>query len=158
VVDDHRDSADSLSSLLRRLGHHVRVAYDGRSALAIAEGWRPDVAILEIAMPGMDGYELARRLRAGLSGREMVLIALTGFDDDAYRRLAMEAGLDRYLVKPVSLDVLVASVMGSRSTTRLIPASPEVAYADRGPSFAVDDDAEILGGTTQGKPGDDLAA
>jgi CheY-like chemotaxis protein len=158
VVDDLRDSADSISLLLRMLGHQVRVAYDGQSALAIAEGWRPDVAILDIAMPRMDGYELAGRLRAGLSRRDIVLIALTGFADGVHRRLAKGAGFDHYFVKPVSLEVLVASVMDSRSTTRLIPESPEVADADRRPSFAVDGDAEILGGTAQGAPGDDLAA
>src|SRR5579885_2147926 len=72
VVDDVRDSADTLSSILRLLGHHVRTAYDGPAALAIVDEWRPDVIISDLAMPGMHGYELARRLRAGPRGRDIL--------------------------------------------------------------------------------------
>jgi CheY-like chemotaxis protein len=113
VVDDVRDSADTLSNILRLLGHQVRAAYDGQAALAIAGEWRPDVIIADIAMPGMHGYELARRLRAEHRGRDVLLIALTGFADDECRRRSKEAGFDHHFVKPVSLDILVSSVTGS---------------------------------------------
>jgi CheY-like chemotaxis protein len=113
VVDDVRDSADTLANILQLLGHQVRAAYDGLAALAIADEWRPDVIIADIAMPGMHGYELARRLRAGLLGRDVLLIALTGFADDEHRRRSKEAGFDHHFVKPVSLDTLVASATGS---------------------------------------------
>jgi CheY-like chemotaxis protein len=115
VVDDHHDCANSLSILLRLRGLHVRTAYDGHAAFVVADQWRPDVAILDIGMPRMDGYELARRLRAGHPGQDIVLIALTGFVGDDYRRLSTEAGFNHHFVKPVSLDILVASAMGSRS-------------------------------------------
>jgi CheY-like chemotaxis protein len=113
IVDDLRDSADGLAVLLGLFGHRARAAYDGRAALAIADEWRPDVAILDIAMPGMNGYELARRLRAEHPGREILLIALTGFGDDEHRRLATEAGFDHYFLKPVPVDILVGSATGS---------------------------------------------
>jgi CheY-like chemotaxis protein len=113
VVDDVRDSADTLSSILRVLGHHVRTAYDGHAALAIADEWRPDVIITDIAMPGMHGYELARRLRAEPRGRDVLLIALTGFADDEHRRRSKEAGFDHHFIKPVSIDTLIAAATGS---------------------------------------------
>jgi CheY-like chemotaxis protein len=111
-VDDHRDSADSLSRMLGLHGHRVTTAYDGPGALVAAtESW-PDVAVLDLGMPGMDGHELARRLRAQPRGEEVVLIALTGWEGEEYRRLSGEAGFDRFLVKPVSLDALIAAVEG----------------------------------------------
>jgi CheY-like chemotaxis protein len=113
VVDDSRDSADGLSIVLRLLGHDVQTAYHGDAALVIADEWLPDVAILDIAMPRMDGYELARRLRAAHRGRDILLIALTGFAGDDYRRRSMEAGFDEHFVKPVSPDILVACATGS---------------------------------------------
>jgi CheY-like chemotaxis protein len=112
-VDDVRDSADTLSNILRLLGHHVRAAYDGHAALAIADEWRLDVIIADIAMPGMHGYELARRLRAEPRGRDVLLIALTGFADEEHRRRSKEAGFDHHFVKPVSLETLVATATGS---------------------------------------------
>src|SRR5690349_17162727 len=75
VVDDFPDSASSLALALRWAGFQARAASDGQSALAIVEAWRPDVAILELALPGMDGFELARRLRGGPGGHELLLIA-----------------------------------------------------------------------------------
>lgn len=115
VVDDDRDSANSLAAVFAVLGFRVERAYDAPAALAIAERWRPDVAIVDVAMPGMDGYTLARWLRAGPWGRDVVLIALTGFTGDEHRRRSIEAGFDDYLVKPARIDVIVASVKGSRS-------------------------------------------
>jgi CheY-like chemotaxis protein len=113
VVDDLRDSADGLVVLLGLFGHRVRAAYNGHAALAIADEWWPDVAILDIAMPGMDGYELARRLRAEHPVREILLIALTGFGDEKHRRLAMEAGFDHYFIKPAPVDILIGAATGA---------------------------------------------
>ncbi|MBV9343891.1 MAG: PAS domain-containing protein [Gammaproteobacteria bacterium] len=100
VVDDNRDAADALGLILQLSGHEVRVAYDGRSALALAQGFRPAAVLLDIGMPRMDGYALARALRAEPWGREMLLVALTGWGQDEDRAQADEAGFDAHLAKP----------------------------------------------------------
>jgi PAS domain S-box-containing protein len=105
VVDDVKPSADTLSMMLAGLGQEIRIAYDGWSALAVAEEFCPDVAFLDIAMPEMDGYEVAKRLRQ-ISGCRPVLVALTGYGQEEDRRRALEAGFDHHLVKPASLDAL----------------------------------------------------
>jgi DNA-binding response OmpR family regulator len=111
VVDDHRDSADSLAWVLALFGYRVATAYDGPSALAAIEV-PPDVAVLDIGLPGMDGYELAGRLRSQPGGEDIVLIALTGWGGEEFRRMARGVGFDRFFVKPVTMDSLVA-VIGS---------------------------------------------
>jgi signal transduction histidine kinase/ActR/RegA family two-component response regulator len=108
VVDDFHDSADSLAALLRLLGHEVRVAYDGPAALTIAEAFRPEAALLDIGMPGMDGIELATRLRRERPSGDLLLVALTGFGRDEDKRRSLEAGFDNHLVKPVDLAALNA--------------------------------------------------
>ena len=105
VVDDVADSAASLAELLEIWSHKTRVACDGASALKAAESFRPNVALLDIGMPGMDGFELARRLRAE-HGREIFLVALTGYGQSQDREATQEAGFDAHLVKPVDLNVL----------------------------------------------------
>ncbi len=113
VVDDNAAFADSFSRLVGRWGHDCQRAYDGPAALAAAEHFRPDLAVLDIGMPGMDGCELARRLRQ-LPGLEcLVLIAVTGYSDEAHRRQCDRAGFAFYFVKPADpadleslLDVL----------------------------------------------------
>ena len=105
VADDNRDAADSLARLLSLYGHDVRVAYDGAQALELAGEWRPAVAILDIGMPLVDGYEAARRLRAK-HGRAIALIASTGWGQEADRQRAAQAGFDRHLTKPVDPQVL----------------------------------------------------
>jgi CheY-like chemotaxis protein len=110
VVDDNRDSADSLAVLLEMLGYRVETAYDGRRGLKAAIESRPDVAVLDISMPGIDGYALARRLRARPGGEELRLIALTGWADERSRRLSREAGFDHLLVKPTAIEALVAAI------------------------------------------------
>ena len=99
VVDDHVDAADSLALLLRMEGHQVRVARNGPDALDAVRSERPDAILLDLGMPGMDGYEVARRLRQG-EGRNVFLIALTGWGQAEDRRRTREAGFDHHLVKP----------------------------------------------------------
>lgn len=106
VVDDNADAAQSLARLLSRGGHHVEMAYDGPSGLRIFGRVRPQVVVLDIGLPGMDGYEVAERLRASPGGTDLLLIALTGYGQEADRRRALAAGFDLHLVKPVDLDVI----------------------------------------------------
>ena len=106
------DGAESLATLLRLGGHNVRLAYDGRSALDLAASTRPDVVFLDIALPGVDGYEVARRLRAGDAMRGIALIAVTGFGRDEDVQRARGAGFEHYLVKPVDPRLLMG-LLGS---------------------------------------------
>jgi CheY-like chemotaxis protein len=108
VVDDNRDSADSMMLLLRALGHETRACYRGEAALAAVPQFRPEVVLLDIALPGIDGYEVARQLRGMRGGAALVLAAMSGFGRDEDRDRAREAGFDRYLVKPVDREALVA--------------------------------------------------
>jgi CheY-like chemotaxis protein len=101
VVDDNEDAATMIALSLRRLGHTLRVVHDGPSALAIAVEFLPDVALLDLGLPGMDGYELARRLRALPGLARVRLVAVTGYGQDRDRALTHEAGFDLHLVKPV---------------------------------------------------------
>ena len=106
VIDDNVDAAESLAMLLRLKGHEVRVAHDGPSGLKLATSYRPDMVFLDIGMPGMDGYEVARRLRQ-LPGLDNVrLAALTGWGQQEDRRRTAEAGFDNHLVKPAELEAL----------------------------------------------------
>jgi PAS domain S-box-containing protein len=114
VADDNQDAADSLGTLLRSMGADVRVVYDGRSALAALETRRPDVALLDIGMPMMDGYELARRIRERSDSDEIVLIALTGWGQTDDRRRALEAGFDHHVGKPAEVSELRALMLSLR--------------------------------------------
>jgi two-component system CheB/CheR fusion protein len=105
VADDNRDTADSLQRVLALYGHEVRVAYDGAAALSVGEQFRPRVAILDIAMPGTNGYDVARALRSKHGG-QVTLVALTGWGQDADRRRALEAGFDYHLIKPIDPNEL----------------------------------------------------
>jgi PAS domain S-box-containing protein len=106
VVDDNKDAALSLATLLRLQGHDVQVAYDGITALEVAASHRPKVVFLDIGMPGMDGYEVARRLRTQRGLESVVLAALTGWGQQADRRRTAEAGFDHHLVKPLDAKAL----------------------------------------------------
>ncbi len=106
VVDDNADAAESLAMLLRLWGHDVAVAQDGPAALRTAAARPPEVALLDIGLPGMDGYELARLLRQQPGPGRAVLVALTGWGQEEDRRRAREAGFDHHLVKPVDLSAL----------------------------------------------------
>jgi CheY-like chemotaxis protein len=99
VVDDHADAADSLAMLLRMEGHQVRVARNGPDALDAVRAEPPEVILLDLGMPGMDGYEVARRLRQR-DGRGLLIVALTGWGQEEDRRRTREAGFDHHLVKP----------------------------------------------------------
>ena len=108
VVDDNQDAAESLAALLGFLGHEVRVAHDGASALATAAGYRPRLVFLDLGMPGMDGFEVARRMRRLPGLEDTVLVALTGWGQRDDRRRTEQAGFDHHFVKPVELDTLEA--------------------------------------------------
>jgi len=100
VVDDYPDNAESMAMLLRLDGHEVAVALNGLAALQAAQFHQPDVVLLDIAMPGMDGYQVARKLR-GIFGESLLLIAITAFGSDEARKSSEEVGFDLHLVKPV---------------------------------------------------------
>jgi PAS domain S-box-containing protein len=106
VVDDNRDAADSLTDLLELFGHEAHAAFDGAAAVAAAERLRPDVVLLDLGMPVMDGFETARHLRGLPGGGDVVLIALTGWGQDQDRRRTREAGFDHHLVKPTDIQQL----------------------------------------------------
>jgi signal transduction histidine kinase/DNA-binding response OmpR family regulator len=106
VVDDNTDAADLVVATLSALGHHAEAAHDGPSALALASRLRPDLALLDIGLPVMDGYELARRLRTVPGLDQVRLVALTGYGTDRDRERSMEAGFDEHLVKPLALERL----------------------------------------------------
>ncbi|WP_439627030.1 ATP-binding protein [Gemmata sp.] len=106
VVDDNGDAAESLAQVLGIMGHEVRTAHDGEAGVAAAAEFRPDVVLMDLGMPKVDGYEAARRIRAEPWGRAPYLVALTGWGADDDRRRVHTAGFDRHLVKPVALDAL----------------------------------------------------
>jgi CheY-like chemotaxis protein len=106
VVDDNRDAADSMATLLRMGGHDVHVAYDGSSGVALALAQEVDVALIDIGLPGMDGHEVAKRLRQHDQTAGMVLVALTGYGRDEDRSSSRDAGFDHHLVKPVQWEML----------------------------------------------------
>ncbi len=108
VVDDNRDAANSVATLLRAMGHVVVVAYDGSTALAYARDFHPQIALLDLVMPGMDGFDLARKLRNIDALKQMRIVALTGFAQDSYRDAAEAAGFEGRLLKPASADELGA--------------------------------------------------
>jgi signal transduction histidine kinase len=106
VADDNNDALESLATLLQLSGHEVYTAANGAMALEAAEQHRPEVALLDIGMPKLDGYEVARRIRAQPWGQRITLVALTGWGQDSDRRRSQEAGFDSHLVKPLDLDKL----------------------------------------------------
>ena len=117
VVDDNRDAADSLAMLLRTSGNDIRTAYDGAEAVQLAHDFEPEVVLLDIGLPNMDGHEVAQRIRQEPWGRRTCLIAVTGWSDEADRARSRAAGFDHHLVKPLDTSHL-AQLLGSveRST------------------------------------------
>jgi CheY-like chemotaxis protein len=106
VVDDSKVQAKSLSMLLELMGHEVRLAYDGPSALQLAAEFIPDVALIDVGLPGMNGYEIARRIREQPELRHMVLIAQTGWGREEDRETSRQAGFDHHLPKPIDHQLL----------------------------------------------------
>ncbi|MGE0127313.1 MAG: PAS domain-containing protein [Blastocatellales bacterium] len=106
IVDDNIDSAESLAMLLQLDGHEVHIAHDGLAALEEAHAFQPDVMLLDINLPEMDGYEVARRLRREAAMKGMTLVAMTGYGQEEDRQRTLEAGFQLHLVKPVDLDML----------------------------------------------------
>ena len=106
LVEDNPDAAESLRVLLELAGHEVRVASDGLRALKVVDEFEPELAFVDVGLPGIDGYELATRLRAHPSCRSTLLVALTGYGRDKDKKRANEAGFDHHLTKPVDFDAI----------------------------------------------------
>lgn len=106
IVDDNEDATVMLGMLLEALGHRIQTAFDGPAALDTALEFRPHVALMDLGLPGMDGYEVARRLREQAIFKDVVLVAMTGYGRESDRQLSREAGFDHHLVKPADFDKL----------------------------------------------------
>lgn len=123
VVDDNQDQAETLARLLRVMGHEVRVAFDGLSALAAAADLVPDLALVDIGLPGINGFEVARAIRQQPLLRHAVLVAQTGWGQDEDRRRSIEAGFDHHMVKPLDFDA-VRKILASLPAGRQQPSEP----------------------------------
>ena len=108
IVDDNRDAADSMGMLLELLGNEVYVAYDGEQAMCVTAEQRPNVVFLDIGLPLMNGYDVARSIRKQPWGSEIKLVALTGWGQQDDRQRAQEAGFDRHFVKPLDYELLTS--------------------------------------------------
>jgi CheY-like chemotaxis protein/two-component sensor histidine kinase len=117
IVEDNADAAESLAMLLELLGHHVRIVHDGAAALAEARADAPDVMLVDIGLPGMDGYAVARAIRDDAALGAITLVALTGYGREEDRLRTVAAGFDHHLVKPVDIDKL-QGLVGTRVATR----------------------------------------
>ena len=126
VVDDNVDSADSFGQLLEMLGNEVRTANDGEAGLEVAAQFRPDVVLMDIGMPKLNGYEAARRIREHPWGGGTVLVALTGWGQEEDRKRSTDAGFNHHLVKPVETDALMKLLAGVKKATGSIAPSPTV--------------------------------
>ena len=107
VVDDNADTARGMELILKFNGHDVQTANDGRAAISVAQVYRPDIVLLDIGLPGMDGYQVAARLRQEESSKGAVIIAVSGYGQEEDRRRSQEAGFDHHMVKPVDHDALL---------------------------------------------------
>jgi two-component system CheB/CheR fusion protein len=121
VVDDNPDAADSLAMLLRLEGHDVRIARDGRAALEGAQAYLPRVVLLDIGLPGLDGYSVARHLREQPGTRDALLVAISGYGQEEDRQRSRQAGFDHHLVKPIDFSEL----------QQVMPALPAAVSAAR---------------------------
>jgi DNA-binding response OmpR family regulator len=121
VVDDNEDAAESLGLLLGFAGSQVRKARDGLGAVSVADEFRPQVVVLDIGLPKMNGYDSARQIRRRPWAKEVLLVALTGWGQEADRRRSKEAGFDHHLVKPVDIAQLTTLL---QQTARRLGAQP----------------------------------
>ena len=134
IVDDNVDTAEGLGRLLKRAGHQVALAHEGRQALDRARTFSPDAIVLDIGLPGMDGFEVVRLLRAEPCGVDALIVAVTGYGQEEDRRRTLDAGFDHHLVKPVEFAALTKLLEGpalkkspraslARSSAAISPAS-----------------------------------
>ena len=107
LVDDNIDACTMLSHALRAQGYGVQTTHNGPDGVRVAQQWRPDIVLLDIGLPGLDGYEVARRLRAAEATSKVRLIAMTGYGRATDIRLAREAGFDAHMVKPFDFDEMM---------------------------------------------------
>jgi CheY-like chemotaxis protein len=114
VIDDNRDAVDVFGLLLKKLGHRVHTSQSGESALEQIETLQPDLVFLDLGMPHIDGYEVARRMRRHPKLKDARIVAVTGYVDRRRREMALEAGFDEYLIKPTSIADIQAVIEGTR--------------------------------------------
>jgi DNA-binding response OmpR family regulator len=124
IVDDNKDAADSMALLVETAGHRVRTAYDGEEALDLASAFAPDVLLLDLGVPGLNGFEIARRIRGQPWGKTVSLIAVTGWGQEHDRRRTAEAGFDAHLIKPVGTADLLSALKACRQPARHISEAP----------------------------------
>ena len=137
VVDDNRDAAEMVATVLEMEGHESKAVNDGMQALACVDEYEPEVIVLDIGLPGIDGYEVARRLRRLPKTRDALLIALTGYGQSADQQHARDAGFDHHLVKPTDMDAVVRLIARWHEThPGATPRERLDAAALRTPSFS----------------------
>ena len=125
IVDDNGDAADTLATLVRLNGHQVQVAYDGPSALTIAKAFQPAIVILDIGLPGLDGYAVAERMRDDVTTRNSMLIAISGYGQPMDESRSIQSGFDLHLVKPVEFSSLQAVLHSDRWASPPLQVSKE---------------------------------
>jgi DNA-binding response OmpR family regulator len=124
IVDDNQDAADTCAAFLELAGHHVQTAYTGGDALKLAAVFHPHVVLLDIGLPDVSGYDLAKELRRVLTGCNAVLIAVTGWGQEQDKRRASAAGFEYHLTKPIAAEA-VESLLGSLANAlSAAPADP----------------------------------
>lgn len=146
VVDDYTDTAESMALWLKLIGHHVEVARDGYRAIELARRKRPDYVLLDLGLPGLDGYEVARRLRQELAG-PLVILAITGHGREVDRRRALAAGCDDLLLKPIDLNALHTRLSALHAEPARPPddVRPRVSKVDgSAPKWMVSRQVEII--------------
>jgi two-component system CheB/CheR fusion protein len=116
-----------MSTLLTRSGFEVRTAADGLAAVALIDEFSPHVALVDVGLPGIDGFEVARRVRAEIKNQQVTLIALTGYGQQSDRATAIKAGFDAHLVKPVRLQQLLTMIASHERESGGLPSGPEAA-------------------------------
>lgn len=119
VIDDNRDAANTLAMLIKLKGNEVKAGYGGREAMVLGETFQPDIAILDIGMPGMDGYETCSLIRQESWGKNITILALTGYGQQEDIRKSLEAGFDEHLLKPVDLPALLALIEKTSKNNRI---------------------------------------
>src|SRR4030095_392926 len=116
IVDDNVDAASSLSALLRITGNETYTAHDGVAAVETAERFRPDVVLLDIGLPRLNGYDACRRMRERPWGNDVVIVAMTGWGQESDRQKSRDAGFDHHMVKPVDYAALMSAIARGRGT------------------------------------------